>query len=400
MADNGRRVAKRADGVDPYSPVPGSVPPALVGRDADLRYMEQCINRTAAGQAANPPVFFGERGMGKTVLLRRGEHMARERGAVVLRAELSEGRVLADIFERTLLRATEELGGAGGKLLRAARAVRIPIETGGLELSAGVDWRKEEHGLIDSLDRLNRAARKHGRFLAITIDELQSGNPPELRDFASYLLETWEPNDPILLIAAGLPETQAFIKNTVKTYTERWQYRAVRLLSAEDTREALERPALAHGFRYVPEALDRIVEASSGYPHLVQQLGSEAWNAREGNVVTLASAQIAIPLAREHMAAIYTGRLNELSPRECAFAVALADLGAGPHAIGAVTERMGTKSERISSIRDGLQNKDIIRSPRHGTVEFRLPGMDAYVREHRAEFVQRSSPRFSPFLGR
>jgi hypothetical protein len=398
-----------SDEVNPYSPVPGSVPPVLTGRDPDLREIARSLRDTAGGKAYNVLVFSGERGMGKTVMLRTAEEMARERGGVVIDAQAMPGKTLREMFDHMDsftkaqhdARAWHEKMGAAAKT--AAKAARIGFEASGVEIaSLGVDLRSESRSFIQELDALSAAVRKRGQFLVVTIDEIQSGDPAELRDLAAYLLHTNGPRgNPIAVVAAGLPETQPFLKNHVRTYTERWLHRSLGLLTQTATREAIERPAADRGVRYEDGALDLLVKTSGGYPHFVQQLGAEAWEERNGHAITLADAQRAIPYARDKMASIYEGRLSELSPRECAFAVALADLNAdraGARAIGDVAARMGTKSAQISSIRDRMEAKGVIRAPHSGYVEFRVPGMDGYIRDHREEFTERASPRFSPLL--
>jgi hypothetical protein len=55
---------------DPYSPGAGRPPFALAGRADDIDEFEAAIARIEDGMDARPLVFYGLRGVGKTVLLR------------------------------------------------------------------------------------------------------------------------------------------------------------------------------------------------------------------------------------------------------------------------------------------------------------------------------------------
>ena len=56
--------------LNPYTPGAGKTPPALVGRQAELDEGRVIIARTARGLSASAPIFYGLRGVGKTVLLK------------------------------------------------------------------------------------------------------------------------------------------------------------------------------------------------------------------------------------------------------------------------------------------------------------------------------------------
>lgn len=75
--------------VSPFRPGAGTVPPALVGRDDDLKAMENAIAQVVGGEPPQVALFVGEPGMGKTALLRQCERMAREAGGIVLRCEMA-----------------------------------------------------------------------------------------------------------------------------------------------------------------------------------------------------------------------------------------------------------------------------------------------------------------------
>ena len=58
----------------------------------------------------------------------------------------------------------------------------------------------------------------------------------------------------------------------------------------------------------------------------------------------------------------------------------------GAHELGAVSEALGVRSSGISSIRTNLIRKGIVFSPSAGTIAFRIPLADRYIRSHASFF--------------
>jgi Cdc6-like AAA superfamily ATPase len=66
-------VRHRDKGVDmsnPFNPAPGATPARIIGREAELAAIREASRRAEISEAVTPLVFIGQRGIGKTVLLR------------------------------------------------------------------------------------------------------------------------------------------------------------------------------------------------------------------------------------------------------------------------------------------------------------------------------------------
>ncbi|HZX67594.1 MAG TPA: hypothetical protein VFE70_01865, partial [Candidatus Elarobacter sp.] len=88
----------------------------------------------------------------------------------------------------------------------------------------------------------------------------------------------------------------------------------------------------------------------------------------------------------------YDARFRLLTPRECGYVLAMAELGAGAHTTGEIASKFGAKSETLSSIRYQLIKKDVIYAPASGMVEFRIPLTERYIFQHKSEFERRAQP--------
>lgn len=76
---------------NPYSPGAGTPPPYLAGREGLLDVFATVIGRAQIGNAVQPPVLSGLRGVGKTVLLLRWRELALEAGWAAAHIEARMG---------------------------------------------------------------------------------------------------------------------------------------------------------------------------------------------------------------------------------------------------------------------------------------------------------------------
>ena len=305
----------------PFRPGAGAVPPALVGRDLDLEAVENAIAQAAGGEPPQVALFVGERGMGKTALLRRFERMARDAGGIVLRGEMAPDADLQRAFALGVQRAENDLKGAPERLADAARGLLHIVRANlspvpGFDIDVGVKIRERERPFLEAIDDLNWAARNHGRFLTLSIDEIHSANPNDLRQLAAYIQLTHEPNNPLLVFGAGLPETQEFIGSHLPAYArQRWTYREVGELSVDETRAAITLPLRDRGVGIAPDALDNLVRLSGRYPYFIQGFAAAAWNQhfssagwqfRAGEIITDDDVKASIPRAKGQLESEFT----------------------------------------------------------------------------------------------
>jgi hypothetical protein len=192
-----------------------------------------------------------------------------------------------------------------------------------------------------------------------------------------------------LLNAAGLPNAPEHL-HRVRTYTERWRYFQLGLLTPQQTADAIRVPLEEQGITVEPHALDLLVAASAGYPYFIQRYAAAAWLLRDGTAVTERHVAEAIPGVRRQLEdTLYEARFRRLTARECAFV--LASLGPGSHPSGAVARTLGRPIEAVSSIRRRLIEKDVIFAPASGMIAFRIPLSDAYIERHRAALARRAA---------
>jgi hypothetical protein len=334
--------------------------------------------------------------MGKTALLRRCVTEASAGGAITVYAEASVNEPLSTTLRLGLERARRRSASLPQKVRRGLEKVIEALPSASFELphdmgAISLRGKQEESAdFVSALDDLNDATRRHGQHLVFAIDEIQDAPVDGLRDLIRFVHATASTDSPVYFLGAGLPSSREHL-HKVRTYTERWRYLRLELLTTEETREAIAIPAGERGVDISAAALDRLAEESAGYPFFVQEFGSAAWNAHHGNAITTEDVERAIPGVRQILDNdFYDARFRRLTPRECSYVLAMAEIGPGPHTVGEIADRFGTTSAVLSSIRNQLLKKDVVYSPFAGMVEFRIPLMERYIIKHRAELERRS----------
>ncbi len=389
---------------NPYRTAPGSEPPELAGRGGELGAGRYAIDMSAANEPAKPIVFTGLRGMGKTALLRRVARDARAAGGITIVGEADRTLRFGEVMRRELVEAltTSEslptrLGTALGRLIDKLPKVSydMPYEAGSISLAGRDKSEAEDVASRDSLEDvllvLNEQVCRHGRFLMIGLDEIQDSSANDLLRIIRVVHKTAGTDRPVLFVGAGLPNSSSVLK-AVRTYTERWAFLRLELLTRTETYEAVDVPARTLGARWDQDAAEEIYARSHGYPYFLQEFASASWIHHAGKVVTKNDV-VAVSAGVQRMLdeSVYDRQFAQLSPREVAFALALHSLGAGAHRPEEIAEVLGrSSSAELGSVRVQLLKKDIIHAPARGLAEFRMPLTNDYIDRRMNDFLERA----------
>lgn len=381
---------------NPYAPGAGYPPPELAGRTLIIERAAIALDRIAAGRAARSFVFYGLRGVGKTVLLNTVRQDAEARGYAAAAVEAPEGRslpaILAPALRVLLLRLSRgeavkarlmEAMGVLGSFVRA-----IKVRHGDLEVSvdaagpAGVaDSGDLELDLGDLLIAIGEAARDRGKAVLVTIDELQYVPEPQLAALIAALHRVSQGQLPVAVVAAGLPQLLGQA-GRAKSYAERlFEFVRVDRLDADTARDALCKPAEREGVAFTTEAVAQIVEQTQGYPYFLQEWGKHAWNLAEASPISGRDAADATPVAFAELdESFFRVRYDRVTPAEKRYLRAMAELGAGPHRSGDIAAVLGKKVNAVAPIRESLIRKGMIFSQAHGDTAFTVPLFDGFMR--------------------
>jgi hypothetical protein len=381
---------------NPYAPGAGTLPPELAGRNEIIEKSAIALDRSRGGLAARGLLFVGLRGVGKTVLLTKVAQDAESDGFIVVSLEIPEGRSLPSLLIpalRTALLKLDRMAAKGDLAKRALRvlggflgAMKVKYEDVEFSLDLG-----KEPGIADSGDldqdlstlllEVGSAAKEKKTAIVLVIDEIQYIQEPQFAALIMALHKCTQRQMPVILIGAGLPQLIAQA-GEAKSYAERlFEYPEIGPLSEIAAREAIEAPAKKLGVTFTPDALQHIISQTKGYPYFLQEWGKHSWQAAQKTPISLEDALFATQTAVAELdMSFFRVRFDRLTPSEKKYLKAMADLGAGSHRSGDISQLMGKEVQTVAPIRASLIKKGMIYSPSHGDNAFTVPLFDEFMK--------------------
>lgn len=378
---------------NPFAPGAGAPPPELAGREEIINAATIALHRIRAGRPEKSQMLLGLRGVGKTVLLNKISQLAEEMGYLVVQMEAPEGQRLAEYLAPALKgvllrlskveRAKEYAARAVGALRGFASAFKVSVG----EIEFGVtepqtaDSGNLEIDLPELLLATAQAAKAAETSVAVCVDEVQYLSEEDLRALIVALHRIAQKGLPLILFGAGLPQVAA-LAGDAKSYAERlFDYPEVGPLISPAAESAVRKPVQEEEADIEPEALQRIVTVTHGYPYFLQEWGKHTWNTATQSPITGADVEAAGKSATEALDKnFFRVRFDRLTPREQDYLRAMAELGPGPHRSGSIAEKLGSSVESVGPLRSGLIKKGMIWSPAHGDTAFTVPMFDEFMR--------------------
>ena len=387
---------------NPYAPGAGTPPPELAGRGDLVERASIALDRIRERRSARSFVFYGLRGVGKTVLLNKVRQDAEARGFVCVWIEAPEDRslpaLLAPPLRAALLRLSAgEAVRAGLKKALVALASFVgamKIKYRDIEVTLDYEPRKGiadsgdlETDLADLLARVGEAALERGTAVVLFVDELQYVMEEQLAALITALHRASQNQLPVTMVAAGLPQLVGQT-GRAKSYAERL-FEFVQVDSLDDTaaRDALCVPAEREGVKYDERAVTAILRQTKGYPYFLQEWGKHSWNIADASPIELRDANAATSAALAELDnSFFRVRFDRLTPAEKKYMRAMAELGPGPHRSGDIAHLLGKKVTTVAPMRNTLISKGMIYSPSHGDTAFTVPLFDGFMKRIMPKF--------------
>jgi hypothetical protein len=381
---------------NPYTPNAGAEPQAVVGRDDQLEWFDLLLARIERGRTEQSMIITGLRGVGKTVLLGQFRTKALEHEWVVVELEVTkhdETEFRRDVSARlrTALLELSPKARWSERFQHAAAVLKsftISVDASGT-LSAGLDVEAAEgfadHAnlsmdLTDVFLALGEAAKEKNRGVVLLFDEIQFLNRQQLEALIQALHKMVQRKLPITMVGAGLPQI-AELAGDAKSYAERlFKFPEIGVLSADDAKQALARPAQEEGVSFAADALDEAVAVTGGYPYFIQELGYAVWTVAAGPEVTLEDIRAAQPAYEAKLdASFFRVRLDRATDLQRAYLRAMAQLGPAAQKASDVADVMGRTSTNLGPTRAELINMGLLYTPQHAYAAFTVPHFDRFL---------------------
>lgn len=148
--------------------------------------------------------------------------------------------------------------------------------------------------------------------------------------------------------------------------------------------DAFEDTITDGGYHIDPDALAYATQATGGYPFMIQLVGYQVWRRAANGQIDLGTARAGVEAARIRLGAlVHATALKGLSDVDRTFLVAMSH-DDGPSTMADIGRRMGKPGDYTTNYRKRLIDAGMIASTGWGRVDFAMPYLREYLREHAA----------------
>jgi hypothetical protein len=366
---------------NPFRPSFGVSPPVLVGRDGLIEEFVEGLE-DGPGAAARATIYTGARGSGKTVMLNAVEDRARELGWLVVSETASPGFV-DRIARQELPRLLESFDPKAVR--RRLTGITGPMGSGGVTWST-MESHAPEATLRSQVELITDLLAENETGLLITLDEIHHNQIDELRQLATTVQHAFREERQLAFVGAGLASAITDVVNDeVLTFLRRAERHALGSVAGEDVARAIRTPVEESGRTVAEDVLDVMVKGTRGYPFLIQLVGSQVWRLRKSErEISMESAREGVSDALRRLGRlVYEPALAEASEIDKSFLLAMAK-DDGPSRMKDIQQRLEIDANFASQYRLRLIASELIESTGRGYVDFALPYLRDYLREHAA----------------
>lgn len=385
---------------NPYKPGAGTMPEYLAGRDKIINDIKESLLDLKDGGMAAHTIYYGVRGVGKTVLLNQIESIASSYGYLYDHIECDEHFNFAKAINLSCKRFIKQMSkiAIAKEMLDKAKAILFSFRaTYGIEdndITFGIDRDTLEsfeylstgdlsNDLLELFVALGELAKKCNKQICFFIDEIQNIPKKEITALIVALHRINQKDLPIILIGAGLP-TILRISSDLKSYSERlFEFVRVTYLKEPDARKALTEPASKSNITYSDDAVNFILDATGCYPYFIQQYGKIIWKMATGTgyIFTKEDTETVYGEYIEKLDdSFFSVRFNKSTKAEKNLLFKMVELNKFPCPTKDLAESMGSNQSKISPIRNNLINKGLLYAPSYGEIDFTVPFFDRYLK--------------------
>lgn len=379
---------------NPYRPGAGMSPAYLAGRDTTINEAQNILQAINYGYSARSVVYYGLRGVGKTVLLNYIENLADEMDLPSEYMEIAERdrsfqyqmalHIYKLINRLSLLKNIESHIKKALSILKAF-TIKYGCDDISIEVNPanGIsDTGNLANDMTELFLALGVIAQKQNKGVVLFIDEIQYIKDSEFEALMEAIHRTNQKNYPIVIFSAGLPKI-AKVAGDVKSYAERlFDFIEIDSLNNEEAKLALIEPAKRFQINYTDDAVNKIIEITQGYPYFLQEYGKWVWECKkEESIIDIKIVNKAYDKFEQSLdKAFFKVRHDRATAREIEFMTAMVACEKLPSSTKEIANIMGESIQAISPLRAQLIHKGFIYAAKRGEVDFTVPQFDKYLK--------------------
>ncbi|MGH9092074.1 MAG: ATP-binding protein [Acidimicrobiales bacterium] len=249
-----------------------------------------------------------------------------------------------------------------------------------------VETHLAEAGLRNRIELLADLLAENSTGLLVTLDEIHRNQIGELRELATTVQHPFREERELAFVGAGLASAVSDVTaDQVLTFLRRAERHSLGPVGRRDVERALRQPVETSGRRVGDDALSIMVEGTQGYPFLIQLVGAQTWrlNPRVAEI-SVDDARRGVTNARRRLGSlVHEPALADASAIDRSFLLAMTQ-DDGPSKMADVQARLNVDVNYASQYRLRLIAAELIEPVRRGYVDFALPYLREYLREHAA----------------
>ena len=224
------------------------------------------------------------------------------------------------------------------------------------------------------------------RPVLISLDELHRGVLGELREIAVVLQHAIRERRPLAFCAAGLPSAlNELLKDQGVTFFRRADRHMLGTVELNDVKTAFVEVITENGRTIADDVARAAATATGGYPFLVQLVGYHSWRQSPNRkAISIDDVRAGVEGANRRIGRlVIEPALNDLSAVDRTFLVHMA-ADPGPSRMNDLAARMHVDANYASQYRLRLISAGLIQPVRRGVVDFALPQLREWLRDHAA----------------
>jgi hypothetical protein len=234
-------------------------------------------------------------------------------------------------------------------------------------------WRSEMTALIKELNSQHIG-------LLLTVDEIDV-RCKELYDLVDVFQHFVRERRDAALIMAGLPgNVSMMLRDDKISYLRRSFQRRLDPIEESEVKLVIRRTIEEASRKIKPDALGYAAKNTRGFPFMIQLVGYHMWRQKpERIMISIDEAKDGVESAAEDMKRmIFETTLRDLSQKDIAFLIALAQLGRESET-AEIAEIMGKTVNYASQYRKRLLDQGVIGERMFGKIDFDIPMLREYI---------------------
>ena len=311
---------------NPFSPGHTIDPQFFAGREKEINRFLSYLKSTKDGNPMNLAVL-GERGIGKSSLLRKYEDIAKEQKCITIRLDLDSSFDSVNTLAQVILTEIKKEGQVYSKLFSVSEKVKeffrdykISVEVlgSGVEVDKRADSPKSSLAFRSELFKLWENIKDSVPAIIIMIDEAEElERIAALQVLRNTFTRLAEQECGYMLVISGKLTLFSKIKKIHSPLARFFNPITLTEFIKEESLEALEKPLAESPFKLTQEVKDLIIEASEGHPYIIQLFGyylceNTATAKIDKNIYTACFPLVLDGLARQ----LFNDYYSSLSQRE------------------------------------------------------------------------------------